>query len=91
MRASTTRERPAPTVTSSEPTGPNSPLATDANGYQLYYGPGFNLDIDRPAGLRERLATAATAANCVAERSSATAARRAARPGPTLSPATAAR
>ena len=32
----------------SEPTGPNSPLVTNSNGYQLYYGPGFNLDINRP-------------------------------------------
>ena len=31
-----------------EPTGPNSPLATDGSGNQLYPGPGFNLDIDRP-------------------------------------------
>jgi hypothetical protein len=36
------------TSQSTEPTGPNSPLATDANGNQLYPGPGFNLDIDRP-------------------------------------------
>ncbi len=34
---------------STEPTGPNSPLATDAGGDQLYPGPGFNLDVDRPA------------------------------------------
>jgi hypothetical protein len=33
----------------SEPTGPNTPLATDANGYQLYPGPGYNAYIDRPA------------------------------------------
>jgi len=33
----------------SEPTGPNTPLATDANGYQLYPGPGYNAFIDRPA------------------------------------------
>ena len=38
----------SPTEESTEPTGPNSPLVADANGYQLYYGPGFNLDIDRP-------------------------------------------
>ena len=31
-----------------EPTGPNTPLATDANGDQLYPGPGDNADIDRP-------------------------------------------
>jgi hypothetical protein len=31
-----------------EPTGPNTPLATDASGNQLYPGPGDNADIDRP-------------------------------------------
>jgi len=31
-----------------EPTGPNSPLATDGSGRQLDPGPGFNLFIDRP-------------------------------------------
>ncbi len=48
----------------SEPFGPNSPLATDGNGYQLYPGPGFNLDINRPpvcAGGSD-----AGTANCVA-------------------------
>jgi hypothetical protein len=33
---------------SSEPTGPNSPLQTNGAGDQLYPGPGFNLDVDRP-------------------------------------------
>ncbi len=33
----------------SEPTGPNTPLATDARGNQLYPGPGDNLFIDRPS------------------------------------------
>lgn len=32
----------------SEPTGPNSTLATDASGNQLYPGPGDNAFIDRP-------------------------------------------
>jgi len=33
----------------SEPTGPNTPLATDpTTGYQLYPGPGYNAFIDRP-------------------------------------------
>ena len=41
----------------SEPTGPNSPLATDSNGNQLYPGPGFNLDIDRPAPCPSGVAT----------------------------------
>ena len=31
-----------------EPTGPNTPLATDASGNQLYPGPGDNSDINRP-------------------------------------------
>ncbi len=33
----------------SEPQGPNTPLATDANGNQLFPGDGFNAFIDRPA------------------------------------------
>ena len=33
----------------SEPTGPNTPLATGANGQQLYPGPGYNSYIDRPS------------------------------------------
>jgi hypothetical protein len=32
-----------------EPTGPNTPLVTDARGNQLYPGPGNNLFIDRPS------------------------------------------
>jgi len=31
-----------------EPTGPNSPLATDGSGRQLDPGPGFNLFVNRP-------------------------------------------
>jgi len=37
------------TNVSSEPTGPNSTLGTDANGDQLYPGPGNNSFVDRPA------------------------------------------
>jgi hypothetical protein len=33
----------------SEPTGPNTPLATDKQGNQLYPGPGYNSFIDRPS------------------------------------------
>ena len=55
----------APTNESSEPTGPNSPLATDGNGYQLYYGPGFNLDLDRPPVCTSGT-TDASSTNCVA-------------------------
>jgi Phosphoesterase family len=36
------------TNTPSEPTGPNSPLQTNGSGDQLFPGPGFNLDVDRP-------------------------------------------
>jgi len=32
----------------SEPTGPNTPLATDSRGDQLYPGPGYNAYVDRP-------------------------------------------
>ena len=32
-----------------EPTGPNTPLATDKQGNQLYPGPGYNSFIDRPS------------------------------------------
>jgi hypothetical protein len=32
-----------------EPTGPNTPLATDKQGNQLYPGPGYNSYIDRPS------------------------------------------
>jgi hypothetical protein len=32
-----------------EPTGPNTPLATDKQGNQLYPGPGFNSFVDRPS------------------------------------------
>jgi hypothetical protein len=32
-----------------EPTGPNTPLATDTLGNQLFPGPGYNSHIDRPA------------------------------------------
>ena len=32
-----------------EPTGPNTPLAKDANGNELYPGPGDNAFLDRPA------------------------------------------
>ena len=32
----------------SEPTGPNSTLQANGSGDQLYPGPGYNLDVDRP-------------------------------------------
>jgi len=34
-----------------EPTGPNTPLKTDATGNQLYPGPGYNAFVDRPSDL----------------------------------------
>ena len=34
-----------------EPTGPNTPLATDANGNQLYPGPGDNAFVDRDTSI----------------------------------------
>ena len=34
-----------------EPTGPNTPLATDSNGNQLFPGPGYNAFVDRPSGV----------------------------------------
>jgi hypothetical protein len=33
----------------SEPTGPNTPLATDKQGNQLFPGPGYNSFVDRPS------------------------------------------
>ena len=35
-------------VQNTEPAGPNTPLATDASGNQLFPGPGYNASIDRP-------------------------------------------
>ena len=42
-----------------EPTGPNTPLATDASGNQLYPGPGDNAFVDRPGHLRRADGTVA--------------------------------
>ena len=47
-----------------EPTGPNSPLQTDGSGHQLYPGPGFNLDIDRPPSCTQTTPTLVPA-DCV--------------------------
>ncbi|MBV9580660.1 MAG: phosphoesterase [Chloroflexi bacterium] len=49
--------------TSTEPTGPNSTLGTDANGNQLYPGPGNNSFIDRPPACTST--SPLTPANCV--------------------------
>jgi hypothetical protein len=47
-----------------EPTGPNSTLATDTNGNQLYPGPGNNAFIDRPPVCTQTTPTLVPA-NCV--------------------------
>jgi hypothetical protein len=52
------------TNVSSEPTGPNSTLQTDGSGNQLYPGPGFNLDIDRPPACTQTTPTRVPA-DCV--------------------------
>ena len=47
-----------------EPTGPNTPLATDpATGDELYPGPGFNAGFDRPS----TGSTTGSATNCIAQ------------------------
>ncbi|MDX6254962.1 MAG: hypothetical protein QOJ11_1296 [Frankiales bacterium] len=47
-----------------EPTGPNTPLAKDAAGNQLYPGPGYNAWIDRPPACTQTT-PARVPANCV--------------------------
>jgi hypothetical protein len=47
-----------------EPTGPNSPLSTDGSGNQLFPGPGFNLNINRPPACTQTSPTLVPA-NCV--------------------------
>ncbi len=66
-----------------EPTGPNTPLATDASGNELYPGPGDNAFIDRPSSCvaqtvpsRSRPAPACSAAAARPGRAHATPARR---------------
>ncbi len=49
----------------SEPTGPNVPLKTDANGNQLYPGPGYNAYIDRPANCVNQTVPAQPATTCL--------------------------
>jgi hypothetical protein len=48
-----------------EPTGPNTPLATDASGNQLYPGPGDNADIDRPSTCVAQTVPAQPAGTCL--------------------------
>ncbi|MGO9961027.1 MAG: alkaline phosphatase family protein, partial [Solirubrobacteraceae bacterium] len=48
-----------------EPTGPNVPLQTDAQGDELYPGPGFNAYIDRPGDCVEQTVPAKPAGTCL--------------------------
>jgi hypothetical protein len=48
-----------------EPTGPNVPLQTDAQGDELYPGPGFNAYIDRPADCVAQTVPAQPAGTCL--------------------------
>ncbi len=48
-----------------EPTGPNTPLATDTSGNQLYPGPGYNAFVDRPANCVAQTVPAHPAGTCL--------------------------
>ena len=48
-----------------EPTGPNTPLATDAHGNQLYPGPGDNAFVDRPTTCVAQTVPAKPAGTCL--------------------------
>jgi hypothetical protein len=49
-----------------EPTGPNTPLATDPQtGYQLYPGPGYNAFIDRPGNCVAQTVPSQPASKCI--------------------------
>ena len=49
----------------SEPTGPNTPLAKDKNGNELYPGPGFNAFIDRPSNCVTQTTPKQPAGTCI--------------------------
>ena len=49
----------------SEPTGPNTPLATDSSGNQLYPGPGDNAYVDRPATCTAQTIPQQPTGNCI--------------------------
>ena len=49
----------------SEPTGPNTPLATDGSGNQLYPGPGDNSFVDRPSSCVAQTVPAQPAGTCL--------------------------
>jgi len=48
-----------------EPTGPNTPLATDSKGNELYPGPGDNAYIDRPTNCVAQTVPAQPAGTCI--------------------------
>jgi Phosphoesterase family len=48
-----------------EPTGPNTPLATDRRGRQLFPGPGFNLFVDRPSNCVPQTTPRQPAGTCI--------------------------
>jgi len=48
-----------------EPTGPNTPLAKDANGNELYPGPGDNAFVDRPSTCVAQTVPAQPAGTCL--------------------------
>jgi hypothetical protein len=48
-----------------EPTGPNTPLADDANGNQLYPGPGDNAYIDRPTNCKAQTVPSLPSGTCL--------------------------
>ena len=48
-----------------EPTGPNTPLATDASGNELYPGPGYNAFVDRPSSCVAQTVPSKPAGTCI--------------------------
>ena len=48
-----------------EPTGPNTPLAKDANGNELYPGPGDNAFVDRPSNCVAQTVPSQPAGTCI--------------------------
>ena len=48
-----------------EPTGPNTPLQTNAQGSELYPGPGYNSYIDRPSDCVNQTVPAQPAGTCL--------------------------
>jgi hypothetical protein len=48
-----------------EPTGPNTPLARDRNGNELYPGPGYNAFLDRPSSCVAQTVPVQPAGTCI--------------------------